>query len=177
MVSIIFESHATSVDNKAGRASGWNNPKLSSKGVQNAKDLGKRRPQKNLDAVFCSDMERAYRTAVLAYGDDPGFVFQDWRLRECDYGDFTLKPKEVISEERIKRIDRPFPNGESYQDCMRRMKAFLDDLKAKFDGKKVMVIGSRATHYGLEHWLTGKSLEECITEAWEWQPGWEYQLQ
>ena len=39
-----------------------------------------------------------------------------------------------------------------------------------------MVIGHRATQYGLEHWINGIPLEKVISAPWQWQPGWEYQL-
>ena len=70
----------------------------------------------------------------------------------------------------------PFPGGESYQQAADRMKSFLDDLARDYDGKKVMIIGHRATQYGLEHWILGKSLEEIIPAPWKWQPGWTYEL-
>ena len=57
---------------------------------------------------------------------------------------------------------------------MDRMKDFLDWLKDNFDEKTVMVIGHRATQYGLEHHIKGKDIETCVTEPWSWQPGWTY---
>jgi broad specificity phosphatase PhoE len=167
MITIWFESHGTTYDNEAKIASGWNNAKLSEVGVINAKDMAGRCKERKVELAFCSDLERAYITAQTALSKDPKKVFIDWRLRECNYGDFEHKPNELIAEERIKRTKTPFPNGESYEQCMERMGSFVKDLKAKFDGKTILIVGSRATHYGLEH---------CINEKWEWQPGWKYEL-
>jgi hypothetical protein len=58
---------------------------------------------------------------------------------------------------------------------MKRMKSFIDDLKA-MPFTRVMVIGSRATHYGFDHWILGKSIEELVTTPLVWQPGWKYEL-
>ncbi len=176
MITIWFESHGPSEDNEAGIASGWNNAKLSKQGIQKTQPIAERCKERGVDVVFCSDLERAIHTANIAVGKDPKKVFIDWRLRECNYGDFEHKPNDFIAKERINRIKNPFPNGESYEQCMQRMKSFVDDLKKKFEGKTIVVIGSRATHYGLEHWITGKSLEDCINEHWQWQPGWKYEL-
>jgi len=74
-------------------------------------------------------------------------------------------------------ITEPFPNGESYQDTSSRMKAFIDDLKANHDGKRVMIIGHRATQYGLEEWVNHVPLEEAVMAPWQWQPGWEYVIE
>jgi hypothetical protein len=56
------------------------------------------------------------------------------------------------------------------------MKSFLEDLKKDYDGKKVMIIGHRATQYGLEHAINGIGVKEIVTAPWKWQPGWEYRL-
>jgi hypothetical protein len=57
------------------------------------------------------------------------------------------------------------------------MKPFFDWLKANFDGKTILIIGHRATHYGVEYFAQGKKLEEVIQEHWQWQPGWKYTLE
>lgn len=56
------------------------------------------------------------------------------------------------------------------------MRAFLEDLLKDYDDKRVMIIGHRATQYGLDHWIKGTSLEESVMAPWRWQPGWGYEL-
>ena len=58
---LIFETHATSVDNEAGLASGWFDVALSQTGEQQAALLGVRRRHDDLAAVFCSDLTRSAR--------------------------------------------------------------------------------------------------------------------
>jgi 2,3-bisphosphoglycerate-dependent phosphoglycerate mutase len=183
MVSIIFEVHATTEDNENKVSSGWYDVQLSLSGRQEAKELGERYKNKVPDVVFCSDLGRSLQTAAIAFGGDPLFadpnlIFVDWRLRECNYGDFTGKDKEFMNKERFKRISKSFPNGESFEQANARMKSFLEDLKKRWNGKNVLIIGHRATHYGLETYASGKSLEQCLQESltWKWQPGWEYKI-
>lgn len=57
------------------------------------------------------------------------------------------------------------------------MKSFLKDLLKNYDGKRVMIIGHRATQYGLEHCIEGVPLEKAISTPWRWQPGWIYKLE
>jgi len=150
MITIVFETHATTTDNEAGLAAGYYDVALSSIGEQQAKGLGKRYAGQHFDAIFCSDLQRSYRTAELAFGS--AFpVIKDARLRECDYGDLTQKSKELIEQEKPSRLTTPFPNGESYADTSARMKNFLDGLSQEYQDKKVMIIGHRATQYGLEN--------------------------
>jgi alpha-ribazole phosphatase/probable phosphoglycerate mutase len=102
---------------------------------------------------------------------------QDPRLREYHYGDFTQRPMAEVKAEKVNRIVEPFPHGESCQMAAQRIKSFLQDLLEQYEGKKVLVIGHRATQHGLEHWILGKSLEEIIHAPFVWQPGWTYVLE
>ncbi len=174
MITIVFETHSTSVDNQARLASGHHGAALSALGEQQAKELGQRYRDEVIDAVFCSDLQRSYRTAEIAFERRTVPIIRDVRLRECDYGDWTRKSSEEVQAEGPRRVTTPFPNGESYEQAAARMKNFLEDLSRDYGGKKVLIVGHRATHYGLEHWISGRSLEEIVMERWSWQPGWTY---
>ena len=177
MVTIIFEAHATSVDNEKDIASGHADPELSELGVKQARELGERYASDRFDAIFCSDLQRSYKTAEIAFKDRGLPIIKDQRLRECDYGDLTQHPSKEVNAEKPKHITVPFPNGESYEQTSARMKAFLQDLLKDYEGKRVMVIGHRATQYGLEHWIKGVPLLKAVIAPWQWQPGWEYRLE
>lgn len=177
MVSIIFEAHGTTFDNENHLFSGHFDVKLSPLGIQQAKQLGERYKDQNFEAIFCSDMQRSYKTAEIAFKDKFPII-KDKRLRECDYGDLTMHPDQEMGPQKINHIKDPFPNGESYQQASKRMKDFLDNLRQTYHGRdiNILIIGHRATQYGLEYWINGKSLEELVTIPFKWQPGWKYYL-
>lgn len=177
MVTVIFEAHATSFDNEAKIASGHFDAQLSPLGEKQAKELGERYQDTQIDAIFCSDMQRAYRAAEIAFAGRGIPIFKDERLRECDYGEFTRRSSVEVEHEKVKHIIKPFPGGESYEEAALRMKEFLQDLLKEYNGKKVIIIGHRATQYGLEHWINGVPLKEVVTAPWSWQPGWTYYLE
>lgn len=52
MVTIIFETHSTTLDNQAKLAAGWYDVGLSKLGKEQAEDLGKRRGNQNLMQSF-----------------------------------------------------------------------------------------------------------------------------
>lgn len=176
MVEIIFETHATTVDNEAGLSSGWYDIELSELGIKQAKELGQRYRSQHLGAVFCSDMQRSYKTAEIAFEGQNIPIIKDQRLRECDYGDLTRHADSEIKSEKPNRIITPYPNGESYEQATQRIKSFLDEVAEKYDNKRIMIIGHRATQYGLEHWVNGVSLLTAVTAPWHWQSGWIYIL-
>jgi broad specificity phosphatase PhoE len=177
MVNIFFETHSTTFDNEKNIASGWNDVDLSPLGIDQAKDLGDRYHGKKIDAIFISDLIRAYHTAQIAFYGKNIPIIEDKRLRECDYGKLTNHPAKEVDKEKLNRVHDTFPGGESYDECIERMRSFLQSLSEFYDNKTVMIIGHRATQYGLEHVILGKPLGQVLTEKWQWQPGWEYKLE
>lgn len=175
MIKIIFEAHGTTYDNEAHLSSGHNDVALSPLGIEQSKEMGKRYENDNFDLIFCSDLQRSYKSAEIAFGNKYTIV-QDSRLRECDYGDLTQHSSEEVEKEKINRINEPFLNGESYTDTILRMKSFLKDLLINYDGKKVMIIGHRATQYGLENIINDTPLDILVSAKFKWQPGWNYEL-
>ena len=176
MLTIIFESHGTTTDNEQHISSGWKDVALSELGVKQAEELGERYKDIHLDAVFCSDLQRSYKTAEFAFAGRNIPILRDLRLRECNYGNLEGHPSSEVDPEKAKHVSVPFPNGESYEQTSVRMKLFLDEVTQTYNGKAIMVIGHRATQYGLEHWINSVSLEKSITAPWKWQPGWRYEL-
>ena len=175
MITIIFEAHGTTFDNEAHLSSGWNDISLSPLGEQQSKEMGERYKDGHFDVIFCSDLQRAYNSAEIAFGDTFPII-KDSRLRECNYGDVTQYPSEEVDVQKPQRISEPFPNGESYNQTTERMKSFLKDLLKNHEGKRVMVIGHRATQYGLDHLINGVPIEQLVFAKFKWQPGWKYEF-
>lgn len=175
MITIIFESHSTTIDNETGKAAGWNDVSLALSGHKQAEQMGTRYKNIHVDVIFCSDLQRSYKTAGIAFGDKFPIV-KDKRLRECNYGQLNGADKSVVFGQRAEHLTKPYPGGESYNQTMQRMEDFLDDLSKNYQGKTILIIGHRATQYGLEHWLNNKPIEQAVLEPWEWQPGWRYIL-
>lgn len=174
---LIFETHSTSLDNEAGLASGHNDVALSMVGLKQAEELGRRNADVPVVAIYCSDLQRSYKTAEIAFAGRDVPIVRDARLRECDYGDMTQVKAEEIKQARAQHVSSPFPNGESYEDTCRRVKSFLDDVSEKHkEDDVILVVGHRATQYGLEHCLKGVSVHAAVTAPWAWQPGWQYEI-
>ena len=178
MLTLFYSPHMTSLDNEAGRASGHADVPLSALGEQQAQELTQHYSTEALDAIFCSDLQRASTTAQIAFAGRALPLVPDARLREYDYGDMTQYPTAQVEKEFPRRITEPFPNGESLLMVIQRVGAFLRDALRKYDGKTIVVIGHRATRYGLEYWCGDASLEEIVSTPWEWRtiPIWRYEL-
>lgn len=175
-IEIVFETHATTEDNEAGRATGWLPGRLSATGRAQAASLGERRGDDGIDAVFSSDLDRAVETAAIAFGGTAIPVLHDWRLRECDYGERNGMPAAEMHANRRAHLTDPYPGGESWTQAVDRVGRFLDDLPLRWDGARVVVIGHVATRWGLDRFVGGRALDELLDEEFAWRPGWEYRL-
>lgn len=173
---IVFETHAISTDNEAGIATGWLEGQLSEEGRRLARRLGDRRRGEWIDTVYTSDLGRAIETAVLAFGDSGIPIRRDARLRECNYGSLNGGRVIEVERERIKRIDEPFPGGESYRQTVERTRSFLGDVAVEHGSGRIVVIGHSATRWALDHLLKGVPLEVLVGAPFEWQEGWLYEL-
>ncbi|MBA2475890.1 MAG: histidine phosphatase family protein [Actinobacteria bacterium] len=175
-VEVIFETHSLTEDNERGIATGWLGGRLSENGKRLAKELGDRRRNENLAAIFTSDLARAVETTTIAFGDGDIPILKDWRLRECNYGAMNGMPVAQLVDERPLRIDTPFPEGESWRQAVERHEWFLNDLARRHDGERVLVIGHVSTWWALDHFVAGEKLEELVRNPHEWQEGWSYEL-
>jgi broad specificity phosphatase PhoE len=175
-IELVYETHSTTTDNEAGIATGWLEGRLSDTGRSQARALGERRRDDGLAAVYTSDLGRAVETAAIAFDGSDLPLRQDARLRECNYGDLNGGPATVIERERLRRIDEPFPGGESYRQVVERTRSFLNDLLRELDGSRILLIAHSANRWALQHLLLGMPLEEVVAAPFAWQEGWEYAL-
>jgi broad specificity phosphatase PhoE len=178
MLTIFYSPHATSTDNEARRASGHADVPLSDLGRRQAQELGQHYMPEVLDAVFCSDLQRAATTAEIAFAARGLPIVRDARLREYDYGEITQAALDPVEKEFARRIAEPFPGGESLLMVVQRVGVFLRDALREYDGRTIVVIGHRATRWGLDYWCGNASLEEIVNTPWEWRqiPIWRYAL-
>lgn len=179
MLTIYYSPHMASVDNEAGRASGHADVPLSGAGRLAALTLGRHYVSVPVDAVYSSDLRRAAGSAALIFAGRTAPLTLDPRLREFDYGAMTQWPREQVEAEFPRRVTAPFPDGESMLGAAQRMGAFLRDALAAYDGKVIVVIGHRATRWGLDYWTGSQSLEEIVLTPWEWReiPIWRYAIE
>jgi broad specificity phosphatase PhoE len=175
-VELVYETHSTSVDNECGIATGWLPGELSEHGREQARALGERRRNDGIAAVYASDLRRAVETAEIAFAGSQIPVHYDARLRECDYGELNGAPVEQVTAVRRRHVDEPFPGGESYRQVVERTRTFLDEVAARNDGERIVVIAHSANRWALDHLVHGVPLEQLVAAPFDWQEGWVYRL-
>ena len=173
-LTIVYETHSTTTDNEAGIATGWLPGELSDAGREQAHQLGQRRLDDGIAAIYVSDLKRAFDTVEIAFAGTALTVVVDARLRECDYGRLNGAPKNVLDAERARRVDEPWPGGETYRDVVTRTRSLLKDVHSQWDGSRVLWVGHSANRWALDHLILGRDLNEMIAADFAWQPGWVY---
>lgn len=174
-VELSYETHATTLDNERGIATGWRPGRLSARGRAEAVEMGERHRGTGITAVFSSDLARAVETTTIALGDSGIPVNLDARLRECDYGELNGRPRDDFGQRRG-RIDMPYRGGQSYRDVVVNTQSLLADLRRDHDGGRVLLVAHSANLWALRHLLNDIPLEDLVDAPLAWQPGWHWTL-
>jgi len=110
------------------RLAGWEDVPLTGRGEEQAAALRPVLDGQSFEGVWSSDLQRAVRTARLAWGD----ARPDRRLREMSFGSLEGAAYETL-EERWQQALARFegfepPGGERFEDLRERVLAFVDSL-------------------------------------------------
>ena len=148
MVRFIIVRHGYSVGNKEKRFSGQADFSLDETGILQAKSTSEYILNSyNVDAVYSSDLSRAYQT-VKPIADKLGLPVQkSKKLREVDVGIwegmFVENVKKQYPEEFEMYITNPgmftFCGGESYLEVMLRGKSAFEEIAINNDEKTIVM--------------------------------------
>jgi probable phosphoglycerate mutase len=133
---------------------GWTNVPLTGEGERQAAALRPRLAGERFDSVWASDLERALRTARLAWGEPR----QDARLREMSFGDLEGQPWQALSPEQQDGLVRfagfEAPGGESFEVLRARVLSVVESLAA---GRHLLF-----THGGVVRLLSREAGEDSF---------------
>lgn len=132
--TLVLVRHGQSDWNLKNLFTGWKDPDLTEKGVEEAKDAGRRLKAAGLtfDIAYTSELSRAQRTLTLALdelGQPDLQTIRNVALNERDYGDLSGLNKDDArakwGEEQVhiwrRSYDVPPPGGESLKDTGARV--------------------------------------------------------
>jgi probable phosphoglycerate mutase len=94
-----------------------------------------------LDVIICSPIGRVVETANIVNEGRNIPIITDNRIKEEFYGSWEGAPRhgDAYLKQRQKFATR-YPGGENYLDVAARVYPFLDEVKAKYRNKNVLVI-------------------------------------
>lgn len=135
MTTLYLVRHGETEDNVAQIMQGQTQGRLTARGVEQAQRLAGSMAGERLDAIVASDLRRAVDTAEAVAGSRGMTVETTPLLRERDWGGFTGRFIPDLKDE-------PWPDDiETLEQMMERAAAFLDYIKTKHHGQRVLAVG------------------------------------
>lgn len=146
--------HGQTDKNALGLVQGDTESDLTEKGREEAKALQELVKSLDVDVVVSSPLRRALDTAKLVTNNEKEIIVDD-RLIERDFGLSEGKP--VDEELTVKywnfKLNTDINQVEKVQDLMFRITEFIEDMRNRYDDKKVLVVAHsailRAIHYAI----------------------------
>jgi len=175
-MNLILIRHGQSEWNALNQFTGWKDPDLTAKGIEEAHNAGKiiNNLKINFDLVFTSALIRAQNTAeiILKEINQPLSKIKNQALNERNYGDLAGLNKDDArkrwGDEQVhiwrRSYDVPPPGGESLKDTGERVLPFFmkEILPHVCEGKNVLVAAHGNSLRSLIKFLDNISDEDIV---------------
>ena len=175
-MNLILIRHGQSEWNALNQFTGWKDPDLTAKGIEEAHNAGKiiKDLKINFDLVFTSALVRAQNTAeiILKEINQPLSTIKNQALNERNYGDLAGLNKDDArkrwGDEQVhiwrRSYDIPPPGGESLKDTGERVLPFFikEILPHVCDGKNILVAAHGNSLRSLIKFLDNISDEDIV---------------
>ncbi len=175
-MNLILIRHGQSEWNALNQFTGWKDPDLTAKGIEEARNAGKiiNNLKINFDLVFTSALKRAQNTAeiILKEINQPLSTIKNQALNERNYGDLAGLNKDDArkrwGDEQVhiwrRSYDIPPPGGESLKDTGERVLPFFikEILPHVCKGKSVLVAAHGNSLRSLIKFLDNISDEDIV---------------
>ena len=148
MGTLLIVRHGETEWNAEGRIQGHTDIGLSENGAQQARSLGQRLADRQIDVAYSSDLKRTSETARLALGHRNVVLNETPMLREYHKGIFegmTLTEIQTqFPDEYPKYLEKDLSyapeGGETTRDVSTRMASIFQEIKAKHLDETVLVV-------------------------------------
>ena len=160
-MNIYIMRHGTTVWNEKGIIQGRSKNRLSQSGKQGVEQSANKHKNTPIDIIYCSPMMRTIQTANIFNKCHNVKLIKDDRLMEIDEGDFTKCDMNLMTDNEIKacyaRSGRY--KMESYESVYKRIKNFVDDIKANCKYENILVVTHNYHASMMEGILLGESMD------------------
>ena len=143
------------------------NSELTQKGFEHAEKMSKWLENSYFDVIYSSTLIRSIQTAEVLHKFHPEIpLIQKSELSEISsgnmdsmtYAEFEKQFPDLFDARKRNKYSWCFPNGESYETALHRVKPFLDSINS--ERKNVVIVG----HQGMNRTILGYLLKLSETE-------------
>jgi broad specificity phosphatase PhoE len=153
MTTLLIARHGETDWNREGRWQGWADPPLNDTGRAQARRLSDELRATAFDAVYSSDLRRAFETAEILAAPHDISVVADEGLREIDIGSWSGLTRTEIDE---RFPDGKRPDGETHEQHGARVRAAVIRIAREHLGGRILLV----THGG-----TIRSIHDVISDV------------
>ena len=146
-MDILLTRHGQTEWNVLKKVQGRADIELNSTGIEQAEITAEKLFNEKFDLIIVSPLKRALQTAEIINKNKNVSMIIDHRLAERDFGEFEgLKTSDFNFEEFWSyKANVEYKKAENIKDFFKRIYDFLDDIKVKYNDKKVLLV----THGGV----------------------------
>jgi len=151
--TLVLVRHGETAWNVEGRIQGHLDIPLNEIGLAQAAAIGTRFGAENFDAIYSSDLIRALRTASPVVASPENDIIREWRLRERHLGvlqgltggEAMVRQPDAWKVFKSRDANLALAGGESLGEFSRRVVDFVEDVRARHAGRRVLMV----THGGV----------------------------
>ncbi len=147
MIRLLLVRHGETEWNVQHRYQGRSDVPLSDVGRKQAKCLARRLGDEKFDAIYASDLKRAWETASMIEKKVGIGIFSEPRLQEMNFGileGLTFNEAQTrypdIMAAWLKDYNQPSPDGEPLKAFSARILSFIDDLQLKHADQTILIV-------------------------------------
>ena len=126
---------------------------MNENGLAQARETAGQFAAKTIDALYSSDLKRAWQTAIEIAKVTDNHIVKDQRLREMHFGVFQNLPIERVKNDYFCEFDMyrngdpdfVIPQGESRRQKYDRVVSFIGDILARHENQRIIIV----THGGV----------------------------
>lgn len=153
MTRLLLIRHGATAWNAERRYQGQTDTTLNEDGRQQALRLAKRLQSEELDALYASDLQRAWETAEQVATRRHLTLQAEPRLREISFGEWEGKTHTEIAEDDPDSLSEWFdapmhrspPGGETLRDVLERVEAAYDHILEQHPDQTVAIVAHGGT--------------------------------
>jgi len=159
--------HGQTIWNTQRKMQGWKDSPLTQLGLKQAKRLGKRLEDDNIDIIYSSPLGRALKTAKIIRGERDISILCDERLKEIKLGKWEGIEHYVIDSDYKEEIYNFWNNpklyksveGETFLQLRNRVKDFLDEIIKKHKNKTILIVTHAITLKAIMNYIEDLTID------------------
>ena len=154
--TIVLVRHGETDWNLEGRVQGHTDRPLNATGLAQARELAAALAEEPLDAIYASDLSRAFETArILAQPHELDVVAAPG-LREKHFGTWEGLTGDEVLERYPRAAGGSWGDAETSAELGERVRATLTEIAARHEGRRVLVVSHGGPMRAALRWCAGQ---------------------